>query len=980
MLPQCDPNCYIEKWLISGSDEERDAEFQIGLFALRDIKAGDELTYDYGAWQQSSFALAIADLQAPFSGWSAFAARKAVAGGLAASSVAGGLSGGLGRGLSGLGGMMSSFAGPSSFAGALNAADVAAPALASAEMTMSERCLCGAGNCAGILGGKKAPPTAAANRQLIACATAAEAGAKVKAAKAARDNSSRSSQADSNALSVPNTPSRSNASARSSVAVEPLTSSQREREASSSRASEARSARSLARGSPVQSLTPPRAARVGRRSGAASRRLAPMDLDSDAGTTASRSSGAEDMPALRLPLIAPVAQQQQQDDVEMSVDSAAGPAASPSVAAPAASEPAGADTAPAAAQADSPAPEADDASLVRTTRLGRNVKAPVRWAPSLAPTFHRKRKTPPPGDKPATAPQKLPNGLPWKYRPVEKRVSRKSASAAPDAQAGAEASSSTVPADAGTAATSKSLGKRKRGSAAGTAEASASAAGEQDAEADGDKRPRLEGPDGSADAAPAAPVKKKRGPKKKRKPGRPRTRKRPFFDFSKFPPGTEFVTSDGKPYDFTREHKVGRKPKIYTREQYQRKIVEKRDRNAFLARMRRRQADAEGEGDGEDGDDASDGSGSDSLSDKSDEEQMPAIGEASGSGSRANGSSPARGSRAPSLAKSASGSTVPVVGAPLTKAERTNLEMTTEDYRFAAISRLLYLKSAKKAMADAGMDETDIRKAKNGYLARMRRLKLRGYGEEAAARLAYKTQKEDGPETPLARAVAILDVARNEYKLEHAKENARQRRERYKNKKRTQAAAASDEAGPDDAGAAAGSSSAAGAAAGSPAAAGAASGSSAAGPSNAGAAAGSSAAAVVAARAAPNSAAGEGRSVGAEPGQFEVMARPPQPPKAKAKAAPRTAVPRPSARPTAAPSARPAAGASAPLAPPAPPAPLSDEPLRAPDAAPPSRAAANGHAAPANGDERAEAQPSGSAMNPSNFLEQRRSIASATRS
>ncbi|PWN40769.1 SET domain-containing protein, partial [Ceraceosorus guamensis] len=43
----CDPNCYIEKWLVCGSDEERDAEFQIGLYALRDIEPGEELTYDY---------------------------------------------------------------------------------------------------------------------------------------------------------------------------------------------------------------------------------------------------------------------------------------------------------------------------------------------------------------------------------------------------------------------------------------------------------------------------------------------------------------------------------------------------------------------------------------------------------------------------------------------------------------------------------------------------------------------------------------------------------------------------------------------------------------------------------------------------------------------------------------------------------------------------------------------------------------------
>ncbi|KAJ3409815.1 Histone-Lysine N-Methyltransferase ash1l [Chytridiales sp. JEL 0842] len=36
----CDPNCRIEKWSVNG-------EFRVGLFALRDIPAGTELTYDY---------------------------------------------------------------------------------------------------------------------------------------------------------------------------------------------------------------------------------------------------------------------------------------------------------------------------------------------------------------------------------------------------------------------------------------------------------------------------------------------------------------------------------------------------------------------------------------------------------------------------------------------------------------------------------------------------------------------------------------------------------------------------------------------------------------------------------------------------------------------------------------------------------------------------------------------------------------------
>lgn len=44
----CDPNCRIEKFIICGTDEALSAEFEIGLFALRDIAAGEELTYNYG--------------------------------------------------------------------------------------------------------------------------------------------------------------------------------------------------------------------------------------------------------------------------------------------------------------------------------------------------------------------------------------------------------------------------------------------------------------------------------------------------------------------------------------------------------------------------------------------------------------------------------------------------------------------------------------------------------------------------------------------------------------------------------------------------------------------------------------------------------------------------------------------------------------------------------------------------------------------
>lgn len=52
-LTQCDPNCYMEKWLLSGAEADRNAEFQVGLFALRDIAANEELTFNYGACRHS---------------------------------------------------------------------------------------------------------------------------------------------------------------------------------------------------------------------------------------------------------------------------------------------------------------------------------------------------------------------------------------------------------------------------------------------------------------------------------------------------------------------------------------------------------------------------------------------------------------------------------------------------------------------------------------------------------------------------------------------------------------------------------------------------------------------------------------------------------------------------------------------------------------------------------------------------------------
>ncbi|UTT94788.1 hypothetical protein NDA17_007193 [Ustilago hordei] len=107
----CEPNCRIEKFIICGTDEALSAEFQIGLFALRDIEAGEELTYNYG--------------------WSAFQPRDITG--------------------------------------------------APTEEVPPEQCLCGAANCAGILGGKKPPATKAGKDEVAANSRKKTANGKGKA-------------------------------------------------------------------------------------------------------------------------------------------------------------------------------------------------------------------------------------------------------------------------------------------------------------------------------------------------------------------------------------------------------------------------------------------------------------------------------------------------------------------------------------------------------------------------------------------------------------------------------------------------------------------------------------------------------------------------------------------------------------------------------------------------------------------------------
>ena len=42
----CDPNCQLEKWNVGGAT-------RIGIFAIKDIKPGEELSYDYQLWTRS---------------------------------------------------------------------------------------------------------------------------------------------------------------------------------------------------------------------------------------------------------------------------------------------------------------------------------------------------------------------------------------------------------------------------------------------------------------------------------------------------------------------------------------------------------------------------------------------------------------------------------------------------------------------------------------------------------------------------------------------------------------------------------------------------------------------------------------------------------------------------------------------------------------------------------------------------------------
>lgn len=47
----------MQKWTLSGNGQQLTAEFEVGLFASRDIEAGEELCYDYGKYRKNRSTL-----------------------------------------------------------------------------------------------------------------------------------------------------------------------------------------------------------------------------------------------------------------------------------------------------------------------------------------------------------------------------------------------------------------------------------------------------------------------------------------------------------------------------------------------------------------------------------------------------------------------------------------------------------------------------------------------------------------------------------------------------------------------------------------------------------------------------------------------------------------------------------------------------------------------------------------------------------
>ncbi|GAA6043428.1 hypothetical protein JCM8097_002851 [Rhodosporidiobolus ruineniae] len=149
----CGPNLHVVRWRLAAMEE-----YQMGIFALHDIPAGTELTYDYG-WQDFS---SIAAKTAAVAAANAAAAAKleavpaeaAPAATLLARSLSASTSS---SSLSSLGSDDSSAPAPAPSTGPSTTLSTSA-ILASTDTAIDparQRCYCGAAECSGFLGGRR---------------------------------------------------------------------------------------------------------------------------------------------------------------------------------------------------------------------------------------------------------------------------------------------------------------------------------------------------------------------------------------------------------------------------------------------------------------------------------------------------------------------------------------------------------------------------------------------------------------------------------------------------------------------------------------------------------------------------------------------------------------------------------------------------------------------------------------------------------